>query len=490
MKLSLTAQGLILVCIPLCFEVVCVFTLYNLQQEAEAQAARAMKARQISDCINRLTNEFYQTWNTVTITTKPNWLQKGYTNNAYKTALGGLRKRYAELRELTADQPQFQKEINQSCHALDQAELLLSTAVAKINEGKIEEVLKMRDEKMDELRDLFKQCISRELLISAQHEQDVLNSSPQQQSSLRKQIVNYAILTVLFSVIFSILMAIFVVKRITSRIGIMNDNARRLASSQPLHPVLQGSDEIVELDQVFHKMADDIEETARMRQELVSMLTHDLRSPLTSIQGCLEMLDAGMLGELNERGTKLVHLADRNSGRMMSLINDLLDIQKIKSGMMNIEIGEVEMAQLFEEVKLNVADWVKEHDIALVVGPSDYRVKGNAEKLTRVIFNLVSNAVKYSPRGGTITLTAEPVDNFVRVSVRDEGGGIPLEMQKSIFEKFQQANTEADKGKGGSGLGLAICQAIIGLHGGKIWVESEPGKGSAFYFTVPSMAPS
>ncbi len=129
-----------------------------------------------------------------------------------------------------------------------------------------------------------------------------------------------------------------------------------------------GTDEIAELDSVFHKMADEIEEeTARTKQELVNMLTHDLRTPLTSIQGCFTMLDEGMLGTLNERGESMVRLADRNSLRMMNLINDLLDVQKIKSGMMSIETADVEPVRSAGRGPPNFVDWMKEHDLKMEI---------------------------------------------------------------------------------------------------------------------------
>jgi len=215
------------------------------------------------------------------------------------------------------------------------------------------------------------------------------------------------------------------------------------------------------------------------------MLTHDLRTPLTFIQGYLEMQKQGLLGESNERGQKLVRLADRNSFHMMGLINDLLDSQKIESDMLTIEQEEVCVAELFEAVRMTTEDWVAEHGIKFNIQDSDLFVTGDQEKLTRVLLNLVSNAVKYSKDGDTISLGAQMTGNFVEMTVADQGPGIPKDMLKAVFERFRQVQGDSQASKG-SGLGLAICKQLVNLHGGKIWVTSERNKGSVFHFTIPA----
>jgi len=193
----------------------------------------------------------------------------------------------------------------------------------------------------------------------------------------------------------------------------------------------------------------------------------------------------GMLGELNERGKKLIKLANRNSFLMMGLINDLLDSQKIQSSMLTIECEDVCIAELFEEVRLIVADWVEEHGIEIKIQDSDLFVRGDQQKLCRVLLNLVSNAVKYSKEGDTISLGASQVLAQVEVTVADQGPGIPKDMLKAVFDRFQQVSTDA-QAKKGSGLGLSICQDLVTLHGGRIWVTSERGRGSTFHFTLPA----
>jgi len=219
---------------------------------------------------------------------------------------------------------------------------------------------------------------------------------------------------------------------------------------------------------------------------LVNMLTHDLRSPLTTIQGFFDLLSTGSFGELNQEGEKFVKLAERNSSVMMLLINDLLDIEKIKSGLMTLNTEDVEVSTLFEELKESNAAWIKQHGMELVIEDTDFVVHADAEKINRVLYNLVSNSVRYSRAGDKISLSAERRSNEVEIIVSDQGVGIPADKLESIFERFQQVSGDS-KGASGSGLGLSICRSIVQLHNGKIWVTSEVDKGSTFHFTLPGV---
>ena len=324
--------------------------------------------------------------------------------------------------------------------------------------------------------------MSQEFDLIAKHETEFAAASDDRELALRKQILDFVVLAVVCNVIFSIILAVFLVRDITARLKVLSDNAIRLAAHQPLERLPAGFDEISKLDEVFHEMAGALDESAKSKQEMVNMLTHDLRSPLAAIQGSLDILDAGQAGTLNDRGERLVKLAHRNSLRMLALINDLLDIEKIASNAMQIEKAPVAVADVFEEVKLSTADWIEEHDIRLSIQDTDNVVIADRDRLIRVVFNLVSNAIKFSPKGGEIRLHSRQIGPEVEVTVSDQGRGIPAKDLRLVFDRFQQL--QSDKSKGGSGLGLYICQKIISLHDGKIWVTSEVGKGSVFHFTL------
>jgi PAS domain S-box-containing protein len=226
-------------------------------------------------------------------------------------------------------------------------------------------------------------------------------------------------------------------------------------------------------------------EIERMKQEFVAMVSHDLRTPLTSIQGYLTLLSTGMYGELNDQGTHNLKVADANITRLIGLINDLLDIEKMESGKLKMELGDVTLAEVFERSIGAVVGFAQQQKVSLMAQPTALHAFADGDRLVQVLVNLISNAIKFSPKDSTVTLSASDFADFVEITVSDQGRGIPAEFKSSIFERFQQVQASDAKVKGGSGLGLAICKAIVEGHSGTIGVDSEEGKGSRFWFRIP-----
>jgi len=224
----------------------------------------------------------------------------------------------------------------------------------------------------------------------------------------------------------------------------------------------------------------------RLRQEVVAMVTHDLRTPLGTVKNVLDFLEGGTFGNLDEKGNRYVASGQRNVDRMMTLINDLLDVEKISSGRMELDISQFELNDCFDACLELHGGMAEEMGVKLVAEPTDIVLKADQEKIQRVMSNLVSNAIKFTERDKTVSISAENKSGETYIYVEDEGSGIPSDQLDSVFERFQQVHGAAKKLGGGSGLGLAICKAIVELHSGKIWVESELGKGSKFIVTVPS----
>jgi len=226
----------------------------------------------------------------------------------------------------------------------------------------------------------------------------------------------------------------------------------------------------------------DMRRAEKLRQEVMAMITHDLRTPLATINNVLDFFENGTSGTFDEKGHRYVQMAKRNADRMVSLINDLLDIEKIKSGMMQLEIDSVRLSRCFANCEMISAAIAEESGVKLLFESTEIFIEADEQRLDRVLTNLVANAIKYSPKGKTVTISAHRQKNAVMVRVQDQGPGIPADMLESVFERFQQVG--AAKTKGGSGLGLTICKAIVEMHGGKIWVESAD-QGSTFIFTLP-----
>jgi PAS domain S-box-containing protein len=231
-------------------------------------------------------------------------------------------------------------------------------------------------------------------------------------------------------------------------------------------------------------------EVERMKDEFVSVVSHELRTPLTSIRGSLGLLAAGKLGEVPEKGRRMLEIAVQNTDRLVRLINDILDIERIESGTVTMELKPVDASDLVQQSVEVMSAMGEKAGVRLSARADAQPLEADPDRILQVLTNLLSNAIKFSPPDAEVSLTTEPGDGEVVFRVRDQGRGIPADRLESIFERFSQVDSSDARDKGGTGLGLAICRSIVQQHGGRIWVESTPGVGSTFTFTLPtSLAP-
>jgi signal transduction histidine kinase len=230
-----------------------------------------------------------------------------------------------------------------------------------------------------------------------------------------------------------------------------------------------------------------LRELSAMKEEFLALTTHDLRSPLAVISGVINFFTSGRLGDLTPEQKNMVSMMERNTQNLIELVNDLLDASKLESGTMRLEPAPVDLRGLVEELQEQMLPLAAEKEIALETDlPAELpRLHADRAKLRRVLVNLISNALKFTPKGGRINVSAGREDSFVRVSVADTGVGIPPEDQRDIFDKYAQARSRATRSEKGTGLGLYITRQLVELHGGRIGVKSEVGKGSTFSFTIP-----
>ena len=226
-------------------------------------------------------------------------------------------------------------------------------------------------------------------------------------------------------------------------------------------------------------------EVDRMKDEFVSVVSHELRTPLTAIRGSLGLLAAGKAGEVPERGQRMLDIAVQNTDRLIRLINDILDLERIESGKVAMEQRPVNAAELAHNAAEVMLPMAERAGVGLFVEAEAVRLLADADRILQVLTNLISNAVKFSPPGGSVEVRVRPAEGEARFRVADQGRGIPEDRLESIFERFQQVDSSDSRQKGGTGLGLAICRTIVTQHGGRIWAESAPGEGSTFHFTIP-----
>jgi PAS domain S-box-containing protein len=223
----------------------------------------------------------------------------------------------------------------------------------------------------------------------------------------------------------------------------------------------------------------------RMKDEFISTVSHELRTPLTSIRGALGLLSAGLVGEVSEKAANLLRIAVSNSDRLVRLINDILDLERMQSGRSPLTFRRTGLGDIAQQALEALAPVAEAAKIRMVLEAGTATVEADPDRLQQVLTNLLSNAIKFSPPDAEVRVLVKGGSAGATISVIDQGRGIPADKLESIFDRFQQVDASDSRQKGGTGLGLAICRTIIHQHGGRIWAERNPDRGTTFSLFVP-----
>ena len=234
-----------------------------------------------------------------------------------------------------------------------------------------------------------------------------------------------------------------------------------------------------------------------MKSEFVSVASHELRTPLAAIKNAVQLVLKGTAGKINENQEKFLSMAERNINRLTNILNDLLNLSRIESGRIELKFENIGLKGIIELTASSLRPHADGKSLKIDVEINEQlpTVCGDPEKIEQILTNLIGNAIKFTPDGGRILIAAQPLSHDeksgygdrVAVSVKDTGIGIPSEHLDAIFEKFHQVEGSLQRSVSGTGLGLAITKGLVEVHQGKIWVESEVGKGSTFTFTLPHL---
>jgi len=260
------------------------------------------------------------------------------------------------------------------------------------------------------------------------------------------------------------------------------------------HVEVPNRDELGALAANLNRMNDELgrlyEELAtvsRHKSEFLANMSHELRTPLNAIIGFSQVLRQNLFGEINQKQAEYLDDILSSGNHLLSLINDVLDLSKVEAGQVELEVATFSLRESLERGVVMVRERATKRGvrISLELAPDVDLVDGDERRLRQVVFNLLSNAVKFTPTGGNIGVASSRVNGEVLVSVTDTGPGIAPEDHERIFEEFQQTEVGLEQ-RDGTGLGLALSKRLVELHGGRIWVESEPGQGSRFVFALPT----
>ena len=288
------------------------------------------------------------------------------------------------------------------------------------------------------------------------------------------------------SLLFGIALAVLITRSITHPLSAMQQKTKDIADGVfEADLKVPSSPEIGALAQAFNTMCSKLKEVDRMKSDFFALMSHELRTPLTSIKEGTNLFLEGRCGEVTEKQKKLLQIISEESNRLIGLVNSVLDLAKLESGLLAFNFSKADLSPLIERVVEEVGPLAEAKHIKIIREVRDLpSLTMDSERMLQVLRNLIGNALKFTPRGGTVSITARREKAVVIVAVIDTGPGIPKEHATAIFDKFRQV-----PGTGrptGTGLGLAIVKHIILAHGGSVWVESEAGSGSTFTLQLPA----
>jgi signal transduction histidine kinase len=236
----------------------------------------------------------------------------------------------------------------------------------------------------------------------------------------------------------------------------------------------------------LRRLYGELETASRHKSEFLANMSHELRTPLNAIIGFSQVLRQRLFGQINPKQEEYLDDILSSGNHLLSLINDILDLSKVEAGQVELKMAAFSLRDAIERGAVTLGGRAAKNGVGLSVelAPDVDIVDGDERRIRQVVFNLLSNAVKFTPPGGHVTVAATRVNGEVQVAVADTGPGIAAEDHERIFEQFQQTDVGAGQ-REGTGLGLTLSRRLVELHGGRIWVDSEPGQGSRFVFTLP-----
>jgi signal transduction histidine kinase len=279
----------------------------------------------------------------------------------------------------------------------------------------------------------------------------------------------------------------YISKRFTMSLSRLIDAANKISKGEFNSKItVVGKDEVSELTSTFNKMTESLKETEKLKDEFSSMVSHELKTPLTPLMAYSEMLKNKTLGPLNKDQQTAANAINSASIRLDNLISELLDAKKLALGKLEIHKKEFLPSELINKLVLDIGPIVKSKGISVITSSAKTRLYSDPDRVYQVLTNLTTNAIKAVPeKTGKIEIVFKDEEKNILFYIKDNGIGIPKEKQSKLFTKFYQIDTSLTRKFGGTGLGLTICKGIVEKLGGKIWLESDEGGGATFYFTIP-----
>lgn len=474
-SLTLVHKSLALVLVPFLFSCVWLLMLFSVLDKAHRLAEMERQQSRFIEALNSVLKESYQTRESFIgfiATDSPEYL--GRADKWIRKTEYALEKLEA-LPDLSRQQKVLVSEMEEVLvNQFKQIRSVLQNSKGYSRIGLLEEV----EPVTSHVDSLLNQYPDTEAHLAQQRKDlEFARQGAERTGILAKEVVIFGLLGNLLVA----LLLVFLIKHdLAKRLSRLTENTRLLPRRKELGQLISGGDELAALDRTLHEAAGELSRASDFRKSLMQMVAHDIRSPLTSCLISVDLLDGALNGEKERRQIDVVK---NNLDRVIDLTNDLLLIEQFENAQLSLSLEPENMQELVAQAVLSVSAQAGAKRIKIENQSETEYVLVDRKRIIQVLVNYLSNAVKFSPTGSTVTVSSMKVDGALKVLVKDCGIGVRAEDKEQLFERFFQA--KAGMEAGGSGLGLAISKIIIGAHGGSVGVNSELGKGALFWFTVP-----
>lgn len=488
--MTIFRKGLILIGMPLISELIFVGILVTLQLKAEQNAEQLSRSKAIITSANNIPRALVEGASALVV------YKLSHSELAEERFESSQKKVHWELSHLSqvcGTDERYRSKIENLRDLLRRCENALREMRQAIAGGKESYTSWRSYHPASEMTGLLKSVSNAVAELVAQEQ---LIDRTQILSRARQGVILWLVIGVAANFVLAIALLMFLTAEICQRLSVLSENSTRFAEKRELLEPLGGSDEIARVDATFHQMARDLEEIARKeaalnkelerkRNEYVAMLTHDLRTPLTSIGALLDGIVDGIYDHRPEALFDRAQTASLQVDRLVGLVSDMLDIEKAEAGMLLLNKEQTSLNALVERACKSSATIAEAKNVSIVQPEANIGLSVDVELFVRLLENLITNAIKFSPEGGTVKLTAEVAVDHIEIAVHDQGPGIPEEERETIFDKFHQSSCVV--AKGGTGLGLTFCKQVATAHGGTI-IATSPGTGSTFKVQLPRLS--
>ena len=468
--------------VPLMFGLGCFAFLYAALSDAQEAAKKEEHFRLLSEEVNALSRDevglthnlyqFYRDYDS-----EENFRRR--LKQQFERASNQIRQHFSNLRSMVGNSP----EDTAALARLERRSMMPVLAIEAQERSGRSDRLKVAYIVMKEVRNQSKLMGDFEIYKRSMEQEE---SAFQIQVQRRRQLKQILQLAIMISILLSVALYFYFNRDTSNRLSRLLNNTVLFAQGQPLHPLLKGNDEIAQLDVAFRQMAQSITAVIKSKQEFMTMLARDIRSPLNFIHDSLEQLSSGQLSNsVSAKASSTVVRCLESNDTLMRLIDDLIDVEGVESGKLQMNFQQVSISAVFDRAIKSLQGLAEAKKVRLIVQPTQAVAYADGDRLVQVLVNLLANALKFSPDGSIVKVEVLEHHSWLHVKVIDQGPGIPPNKQSHVFERFQQLGATDRRISGGTGLGLTICKEIVDSHHGLIGVESAEGKGCTFWFEVP-----